>query len=685
VQESVGVHRGVSFAAAPSWAEAEPFRRPGPAPRELIDHGLCVWRVDNYADWLGPEPVHFTRLVQEVITPDGLQGASNFDAGFDPSFERLVIHHVRVLRGADVRELAEPDNIEVFRRERDLERAKYDGRLTANLIIPDLRVGDIVDACFSVIGGNPVLRRHHGAAHPFQWSRPVAFTRFRVFAPGDRQFALRYWGRKPQYEETPLKKGGKLMAWTAQFFPPFFYEPHTPPGWIGHSMVLVTDAMAWSEVADLFGAAYAPGGALPAELEAMAAAIEAQQADAGARAAAALKLVQRELRYLAIGIGEGGYIPRSLEEIWRTRFGDCKDSSRLLAALLQRLGVEACPALANTVQGWVIKDGPAHPRAFDHCIVRARVGGQTYWLDPTRGVQGGRIDRLAQARFGWALPLVAGSDLEWMGDDAPLTVFEHHDRIVFGPERFSPAQLELRAVFRGWRADDFRRFIENEGVESIGAAYRQYYENRYGRLEVVSPLLASDDEGANEIEIREAYRLLEPWRPSDDGRRVYFATLDETVRLHLTTPQTLSRTQPIDLGWPRRALQTTVLELPMAWSAEQFDERWEVGGMSAQCRARLSEGGRRLEVGSMVEVRQRVLPAELAPQYFQAADKARRAAAVTLSHSVANGEFVKGVLPRPSGGGTGVSGLAVRLALLLLAAAAAYAAASQYLHLAPLR
>jgi transglutaminase-like putative cysteine protease len=640
----------VSFAPAPAWAEAEPFRRPGPPPHHLIDYGLCVWRVDNYADWLGPEPVHFSRVVQEVISPDGLQGAASFDASFDPSFERLVIHHVRVLRGDQVRELADPDNVEVFRRERDLERARYDGRLTAHLIIPDLRIGDIVDACFSVVGSNPVMRRHHGAGHPFQWSRPVAWCRFRVFAPGDLELAFRTWGRKPAYSETPLKKGGVARTWIAENFPPFFYEPHTPPGWIGHSMLLVTDAMSWAEVAELFRGAYEPGAPLSAELEAVAAKIQASEPDAKARTAAALRLVQRELRYLTVSIGEGGYVPRSVEEIWRTRFGDCKDASRLLAALLGRLGVQACPALVNTVQGWDIKDGPAHPRAFDHCIVRARIGGQTYWLDGTRAVQGGRLDRLAQARFGWALPLIAGSDLEWMGEDEPETVFEHHDRIVFGPQRFSPASLDVRAIFRGWRADDFRRYLENEGSASIGEAYREYYENCYGHLEVVKPFNLLDDPVENEIRISESYHLLEPWRPSDDGQRVHFSTLDETVRLSLTTPPMRNRTQPIALGWPRRALQTTVLELPAVWAAQQWDEHWDVGGMSAACSAKLANGGRRLELASMVEVRERVLPAELALRYFDVADKARRSAAVSLTHRIVGGEFATLARPQPRGG-----------------------------------
>jgi transglutaminase-like putative cysteine protease len=677
------MHRGVSFAPAPGWAEASPFRRPGPPTQDLIDYGLCVWRVDNYADWLGPEPVHFSRVVQEVISPDGLQGASTFDASFDPSFERLVIHHVRVLRGDDVRELAEPDNVELFRRERDLERARYDGRLTAHLIIPDLRVGDIVDACFSVVGANPVLRKHYGAGHPFQWGRPVASCRFRIYAPGDRKLAVRAWGRQPAYSETELKKGGRLMAWQADGFPPFFYEPHTPPGFIGHSMLLVTDAMAWGQVADLFRDAYGPGGPLPDELEARAVELLAREPDPGRRAAAALRLVQGELRYLTVGIGESGYLPRSVAEIWRTRFGDCKDASRLLAALLQRLGVEACPALVNTDLGWELDTVPPHPRAFDHCIVRARVGGKTFWLDGTRSVQSGRLDRVAQARFGWALALVAGAELEWMGEDEPLTVFEHHDHIAFGPQRYSPADLDVQAVFRSWRADDFRRFILNEGEATAAEAYRDYYEARYGRLEVTRPFRLEDDADANEIRITEGYRLLEPWRPTEDGQRVWFATLDETVRPSLTTPATRWRTMPIALGWPRRVLQTTTLELPAAWAAEQWDERWDVGGLTARCSAKVSNGGKRLELASMVEVRERVLPAELAPQYFQAADKARRAAAAIVAPRVEGGEFVTApVQSAPAGKARpALGGVMVGIFGLLAAAALIAAAASQHLQI----
>ena len=48
------------------------------------------------------------------------------------------------------------------------------------------------------------------------------------------------------------------------------------------------------------------------------------------RAAEWLRFVQRELRYFAFSLGEGGLTPRALEAIWSARFGDCRGCSRTL-------------------------------------------------------------------------------------------------------------------------------------------------------------------------------------------------------------------------------------------------------------------------------------------------------------------------------------------------------------------
>src|SRR3546814_5700852 len=95
------------------------------------------------------------------------------------------------------------------------------------------------------------------------------------------------------------------------------------------------------------------------------------------RASAALKLVQRDVRYIYVGLGNGNLTPATAEETWQRRYGDCKGKTALLLALLARLGIEAEAVLANNSGG---DDGLderlPNPGMFDHVLVRARIDGK---------------------------------------------------------------------------------------------------------------------------------------------------------------------------------------------------------------------------------------------------------------------------------------------------------------------
>lgn len=82
----------------------------------------------------------------------------------------------------------------------------------------------------------------------------------------------------------------------------------------------------------------------------------------------------------------GGYVPRALEEIASSQYGDCKDMAAAVAAILRKAGVRADVA-------WIrrrpIPPTPlplATPDAYNHAIVRVVQDGSTYWVDPTSNV-----------------------------------------------------------------------------------------------------------------------------------------------------------------------------------------------------------------------------------------------------------------------------------------------------------
>ena len=130
--------KAVAFELAPDWILIDPLDE---VRQGALDgaSGVRYWLSDSQVRMgLGPDE-WFSRNITEVTAPDGLLQAATCEIVFDPVFQKPFVHFVRVIRADAVREITE--GFEVFRRERDLERAKIDGRLTAHLAISDLRVG----------------------------------------------------------------------------------------------------------------------------------------------------------------------------------------------------------------------------------------------------------------------------------------------------------------------------------------------------------------------------------------------------------------------------------------------------------------------------------------------------------------------------------------------------------------
>jgi Domain of Unknown Function with PDB structure (DUF3857) len=88
---------------------------------------------------------------------------------------------------------------------------------------------------------------------------------------------------------------------------------------------------------------------------------------------------------------DGEFVPRSLAELEQTRYGDCKDLSLAVVAILRSLGFPQAD-LAWTARGEdgmrTMKAWPGVPvDVFDHAVVRAEDGeGRVFWIDPTEPI-----------------------------------------------------------------------------------------------------------------------------------------------------------------------------------------------------------------------------------------------------------------------------------------------------------
>ncbi|HCY76913.1 MAG TPA: hypothetical protein DHV28_13410 [Ignavibacteriales bacterium] len=94
------------------------------------------------------------------------------------------------------------------------------------------------------------------------------------------------------------------------------------------------------------------------------------------------KYLQKKNRYVAIEMGLAGWQPQSAEQVYLNHYGDCKDLSTYMVAILKVAGIKSYPALALTRdKGIVYLEQPSNQ--FNHVIVFVPLDNDTVWLECT--------------------------------------------------------------------------------------------------------------------------------------------------------------------------------------------------------------------------------------------------------------------------------------------------------------
>lgn len=542
---------GARVAPAPAWADLAPYPIPDTPNPHFISHGVCVLLDDSQIDLCGPERAWFYRRAEIVTAAAGAERAAQFSVSYDPAFERLDVHSVAVIRAGKRIEHADTAFFEVLRRERNMERLQFDGRLTIHLTLPDVRQGDVVESAHTIYGMRKSLGGRHSVFLGLEWPVGIVDVRIRQRAPSKRIIAERSYNNAPQGVQTEAD-GIVDRRWRLIEREGFKYESLAPPWVLQSAGLQLSEWRDWAEVAAAFTPLYEDTGPLPEEIEQEIARIEAAEPTRAGRAAAILRFTQSAVRYLAISMGEGGYTPRSMSAVCETRYGDCKDKSKLYVQMARRLGVDACPALVNTRDGYALNEWLPSGQLFDHCIVRVEIDGRIYWLDPTRQLQPSPIDKVAQCYFGWALPLRTGvSALERMADPPVPHLSDTVEQVTLGDGPTAPVRYQWEHKFRDSRAEGVREQFAREGAVGVFKAYADDIRRMWPNARVVTQELVKDDVAQNIITVREAYEIPDAWI-KEDGGNYRFATRDVTLRGTLEALELGDRTRDIYLGQPGR-------------------------------------------------------------------------------------------------------------------------------------
>ena len=88
---------------------------------------------------MGEEPREYVRIISEPVTSGGVDSVANGTVVFNPAFQTLEFHTLRVERDGSFEDRTDSTTIEFARRETRLERRMFDGRATAIVFLHDHR------------------------------------------------------------------------------------------------------------------------------------------------------------------------------------------------------------------------------------------------------------------------------------------------------------------------------------------------------------------------------------------------------------------------------------------------------------------------------------------------------------------------------------------------------------------
>jgi hypothetical protein len=131
--------------------------------------------------------------------------------------------------------------------------------------------------------------------------------------------------------------------------------------------VAISNLKDYEALAVAYMAGAKPAAAVTPSIQAKADELTAGMTDPRAQAEALYRWVSGNIRYVAIYLGTGGYVPHSANEVLKSRYGDCKDHVALLQALLEAKGIASSPAIINGSMGYVWPR-VAGLSAFNHVI-----------------------------------------------------------------------------------------------------------------------------------------------------------------------------------------------------------------------------------------------------------------------------------------------------------------------------
>lgn len=550
------------FAPVPGWVRPVAAEYDAPLPSGGVQDGKWHLLYDRQTNVTADGDDHYLHSAVKAISSTGVDKLSQVDITVDPTRQSLDIHSIRVVRRGRIMEQRREARITALPTETELRDRIYNGRYNINVLLTDVRIGDVVEYEYTIHSKERIFPGHFSAGFSIERSSPARWQRIRIVSPTTR--VLHYRVSDGRHMPDPTDHGAtREFVWEWHDLAGIVGDDDRPDWYVTWPYLEVSDLGNWSDVVRRVVPLFTVKQPFGPEFAAVVSNIRGAGGTPAEQALRALQFVQEEIRYVSISIGRGAYQPASPSTVLSRRFGDCKDKSLLLATILRELGIEAQPALVNTWFGRTLDESLPTPYLFDHAIVRMKIGNDVYWLDGTAEKQFSALSPDSPADYEQAL-VVDGSTTGLARIPRPATGVHGKKSDVLIDLRHGqgkPAKLQITTSYTGTLADSTRRDFTDGSPEQRQSDYINYIVRYYPGAKTSQPITIEDDKSKNAIQVREYYDLDQTYTKNDSGRLEFFIEVDEIYR-YVNKLSSSVRKAPLAIAFPIKVQQTIHVLLP---------------------------------------------------------------------------------------------------------------------------
>ncbi len=507
------------------------------------------------------------RYIYQPYTAKGAETLATDRFGFQSRMEKIHLVRARTILPDGTEKFPGPNAV-FTQKGSQASGSIYDDAEELVIVFPDVKPGVTCEAVVVYERTTPSVAGGHGEI--FHWTAgwPIGAKRHVVDLPEswENKLKIHNMGSTPEMMELPAPEGRIRRAWRHGPIDARVSEPNMAPASQTGPVTWLTTFADWNRMAAWYQTLLDGRSELGDELK--------QSVDewtAGATTPREIldilyDKVANDVRYEGLEFGISGLQPYDCGTVWENQYGDCKDKSNLLVAMLRHKGIEARLAMVNTRHAGLVRREIPDFRHFDHAILVAELargdgGGESVFCDPT--IRHGHPGMLTPGSADRDVLVIDDGKAKWLRSPATDA---GSDRYLFDLELDESGQLSGWLTIRsaGYHAISLARSLAGVDRDTARVRLGDRVSGFIAGAEVVDFVLPDTERKIEKTEVKIYFTT--PPRPRDGDERLSLP-MPSTAGLYNNFGDGRERRTSYHM-WPDRISVETKVRLPQGWAAD---------------------------------------------------------------------------------------------------------------------